>query len=122
MLYSGQPYIHAICVAWVSRNSNGVRTRSISSALYNMSVQLGNIIAQNIYRQDDLPLYRRGNTQLFILELTTIPVILLAKAYYVFKNRRRDKIWNAMTEEEKEDYRNNTKDEGTRRKDFRFAH
>ncbi|KAK6884880.1 putative transporter [Candida tropicalis] len=122
MLYSGQPYIHAICVAWVSRNSNGVRTRSISSALYNMSVQLGNIIAQNIYRQDDLPLYRRGNTQLFILELATIPVILLAKAYYVFKNRRRDKIWNAMTEEEKEDYRNNTKDEGTRRKDFRFAH
>ena len=25
-LYVGQPYIHAICVSWVSRNSNHVRT------------------------------------------------------------------------------------------------
>ncbi|EMG47664.1 hypothetical protein SBY92_004632 [Candida maltosa Xu316] len=121
-LYSGQPYIHAICVAWVSRNSNGVRTRSISSALYNMSVQLGGIIASNIYRKDDLPLYKRGNMQLFALDLATIPILLLTKVYYVYKNKRRDKIWNAMSEKEKDDYRKNTKDEGARRIDFRFAH
>ena len=50
----------------VSRNSNHVRTRSISSAVYNMFVQLGSIIASNIYRKDDLPLYKRGNMQLFL--------------------------------------------------------
>lgn len=122
MLYFGQPYIHAICVAWVSRNSNGVRTRSISSALYNMAVQLSNIIGQNIYRQDDLPLYKRGNMQLFCFSLATIPIILLTKVYYVYKNKKRDEIWSSMTEEEKENYRMNTKDEGTRRLDFRFAH
>ena len=122
MLYSGQPYIHAICVAWVSRNSNGVRTRSISSALYNMAVQISNIVGQNIYRKDDLPLYKRGNMQLFCFSVATIPIILLTKAYYVYKNKKRDEIWSAMTEEEREEYRKNTKDDGTRRLDFRFAH
>ncbi|RCK57865.1 hypothetical protein Cantr_06728 [Candida viswanathii] len=110
-LYLGQPYIHALCVAWVSRNSNHVRTRSISSAVYNMFGQVDAIIGANIYRNDDLPLYHRGNMQLFVLTLLAIPVILLAKGYYVWQNKRRDKIWNAMTEEEKDDYRNTTKDE-----------
>ncbi|RCK57429.1 hypothetical protein Cantr_06713 [Candida viswanathii] len=121
-LFMGQPSIHPICVAWVSRNSNHVRTRSISSAVYNMFVQLGSIVSANIYRQDDLPLYHRGNMQLFALTATTIPVLLIAKGYYVWQNKRRDKIWNAMTEEEKDDYRNTTKDEGSKRLDFRFAH
>ena len=60
--------------------------------------------------------------QLFFVEIATIPIIMLTKAYYVFKNKRRDKIWNAMSEEEKDDYRKNSKVEGARRLDFRFAH
>ncbi|KHC56889.1 hypothetical protein MGE_05113 [Candida albicans P75010] len=121
-LYVGQPYIHAICVSWVSRNSNHVRTRSISSAVYNMFVQLGSIIASNIYRKDDLPLYKRGNMQLFFITLTLIPVLLLAKGYYAWQNKRRNKVWKAMTEEEKDAYRKTTKDEGAKRLDFRFSH
>ncbi|EER31281.1 conserved hypothetical protein [Candida tropicalis MYA-3404] len=122
MLYLGQPYIHAICVSWVSRNSNHVRTRSISSAVYNMFVQLGSIIASNIYRKDDLPLYHRGNMQLFVIAVILVPILLLTKAYYVWQNKRRDKVWNSMSEEEKHAYRNTTKDEGSKRLDFRFAH
>lgn len=121
-LYLGQPYIHAICVSWVSRNSNSVRARSISSALYNMFAQLGSIIAQNIYRADDLPLYRRGNMQLFFITVALIPILLLTKFYYVSQNRKRDKVWNAMTEEEKDYYRKNTTDDGSARLDFRFDH
>ena len=43
-------------MGWNARNSNTVRTRAVSAALYNMFVQSGNIVAVNIYRDDDKPL------------------------------------------------------------------
>lgn len=55
------PYIHVTCVYWVSRNSNSIRSRAVSSALYNMFLQLDSIAANQIYRTDDKPFYHRGN-------------------------------------------------------------
>lgn len=116
------PYIHAILVAWCSRNSNTVRSRTTSAALYNMFVQAGSIVASNIYRKDDLPKYYRGNTQLFAIAWGALGTILLTKAYYIWRNKSRDKIWNAMTREEQNIYRATTTDKGNKRLDFRFAH
>ncbi|KAM3122047.1 hypothetical protein CJJ07_005071 [Candidozyma auris] len=116
------PYIHAICVAWVSRNSNSIRSRSVCSALYNMTVQLGNIASYNIYREDDKPLYHRGNFQLFWCAVAMIPLLILVKLYYVWRNKSRAAKWNAMTPEEQEHYVQTTTDEGNKRLDFRFDH
>ena len=119
--------LKAIVVAWVSRNANNVGNRSVSSALYNvghralqtcrsftngfqqMSVQAGDIAAYFIYRDDDKPKYRRGNTALIAINILAIFVFIGAKLYYVFENRRRDKAWNAKSEREKADYIKNTK-------------
>lgn len=119
-LLLGGPYIHAICVAWVSRNSNSIRTRSVSAAVYNIFVQLGNIVARNIYRVDDLPLYHRGNMQLFFLALAMFPILGLTRYYYVWRNNSREKIWQLFLAEEKEQYIRTTEDEGNKRLDFRF--
>ncbi|EGS20287.1 uncharacterized protein CTHT_0040260 [Thermochaetoides thermophila DSM 1495] len=116
------PYCHAILVGWNARNSNAVRTRAVSAALYNMFVQSGNIIASNIYREDDQPLYRRGNKILLAIVCYNIVQFYLVKLFYIWRNKVRERKWNAMTPQEQEDYVLNTKDEGLKRLDFRFAH
>ncbi len=87
-----------------------------------MAVQAGSIISANIYQDDDKPLYKTGNQNLVIINVLVIGAFLFAKFYYVWRNNRRDKIWNAMTEQERRDYVRNTKLTGSRRLDFRFAH
>jgi len=46
----------------------------------------------------------------------------LAKGYYVWKNKRREKIWRSWTAEERLRYLETTSDKGNKRIDFRFAH
>ncbi|KAL9109850.1 MAG: hypothetical protein Q9227_005553 [Pyrenula ochraceoflavens] len=116
------PDAHPIQVSWNSRNSNSVRLRTVSASLYNMGVQTSNIIAANIYREDDKPRYRRGNRVLVILCVSNIALYTLTKVYYVMKNKRRESIWGRMTGEEREEYVAGTSDKGNRRLDFRFAH
>lgn len=47
-LLIGMPYVHAIVVAITSRNAGSVRTRTVATALYNMTVQVSSIIANNV--------------------------------------------------------------------------
>ncbi|KAJ4267706.1 hypothetical protein NW762_003820 [Fusarium torreyae] len=116
------PSAHAIQVGWCSRNSNTVRTRTVSAAVYNMICQVGGIASANIYRADDRPHYRRGNKQLTAICSANIVIYLLAKGYYVWRNKQRDREWDALSKEEQVRYLETTTDSGSKRKDFRFAH
>ncbi|KAM0276080.1 hypothetical protein ACHAQH_007099 [Verticillium albo-atrum] len=116
------PSPHAMHVAWGSRNSNSVRTRAVSAALYNMMVQLARVIYSNIYREDDRPEYRRGNRVLVAIACINICVYIIAKGFYIYKNKSREKKWQAMTEDERIRYLDTTKDKGSSKLDFRFVH
>jgi hypothetical protein len=87
-----------------------------------MSVQLGGVIGANIYREDDKPLYHRGNSVLIAISILALAMFLFAKGYYIWRNKTREKIWGAMSVEERGVYLNTTKDEGNKRLDFRFGH
>lgn len=116
------PSTHAIQVGWCSRNSNTVRTRTVSASLYNMFVQVGGIIISNIYRQDDAPLYRRGNKMLVAFCIANLVIYGLTKLFYLWRNRVRGREWESMSQDEKEAYLETTTDTGSGRKDFKLAH
>lgn len=120
-LIIGYPYAHAVLVALTSRNSGSVRTRTVGSSLYNMSVQASSVISSQIYRTDDKPYYYKGNKVLLGLVAWNIVLFVAGKAYYTIKNNQRDKIWNSWTREERIQYLATTQDKGNKRLDFRFA-
>ncbi|PGH17219.1 hypothetical protein AJ80_04928 [Polytolypa hystricis UAMH7299] len=114
-LLIGSPYLHAVVVAITSRNAGSVRTRTVASAIYNMCVQASSIISSNIYREGDKPLYRTGNKILIGITVYNIFLFIGAKLYYVWRNKSRAKIWDAMTSEEKDAYLIGNKNRGNKR-------
>lgn len=80
-------------------------------------VQASSIVSANIYRTDDAPrcqyilimywerqtqslLDRRGNAILIGINLFNIVIMYPGvKAYYMWRNKKRDATWNAMTSE-----------------------
>ncbi|KAJ0342016.1 hypothetical protein COL154_009937 [Colletotrichum chrysophilum] len=116
----GQPSTHAAHVGWCSRLSNSVRTRAISAALYNITIQLSGIASSNIYREDDKPHYHRGNKNLIAITVATIFAYAFAKVYYTLRNKSKRDRWNAMSDQEQAAYLNRTTDEGNKRLDFFF--
>ncbi|RPA85531.1 MFS general substrate transporter [Ascobolus immersus RN42] len=121
-LVTGHIYAHAVLVALTSRNAGTVRTRTVASAIYNMFVQAGSIISSNIYRTDDKPYYRKGNTVLIAINAFAMCLFIATIFYYKTKNARREAIWSKMTKEERKQYLSTTKDEGNKRLDFRFIY
>ncbi len=75
-----------------------------------------------IYTAPDAPFYRTGNKVLLGIIGYNVVLIIAIKFYYIWRNSQRDKKWNAMTQEEKDQYLATTKDTGSKRLDFRFAH
>jgi hypothetical protein len=116
------PSAHPNQVSSNSRNSNTVRSRTVSAAMYNMSVQTSGIISANIYRDDDAPKYKRGNKVLLGLLGMNVCLYLGTKVYYQKRNEYKERKWRVMTEEERMEYIATTRDEGNKRLEFRFAH
>lgn len=87
-----------------------------------MTVQLGNIISANIYQPYDAPLYQRGNNALIALDILAIVLFVVAKLYYIRRNKLLEQKWDAMSDQEKAVYIAGTTDEGNKRLYFRFKH
>ena len=66
---------------------------------YAVSVQMGNIIGNNVFRADDAPLYKRGYSILLGLNLLGIAMFVANKVYYIRRNEQREVIWRALSEE-----------------------
>ncbi|KAK5131748.1 hypothetical protein LTR08_000579 [Meristemomyces frigidus] len=120
LLLVGMPSMQAAQVGWCSRNSNTVRTRAVSAAIFNIMIQLSGIASSNIYRDDDKPYYHRGNGQLIAINVACMAANILAKAYYTYRNKHNLAKWNSMTQDQRKEYLTTTSDKGNKRLDFVF--
>ncbi|KAI0095245.1 MFS general substrate transporter [Irpex rosettiformis] len=121
-LITGYPDTHPVQVAWASTNAYSVGGRTVSASLYNMFVQAGGIVSSNIYRNDDKPLYKRGNRILIGITVLNIVLYGLTWIFYRSINRHRSRTWNSMTPEEQQTYLDTTKDKGNQKLNFRFSY
>ncbi|KAK9452897.1 major facilitator superfamily domain-containing protein [Dipodascopsis uninucleata] len=119
-LIVGYPYFHPILIAWISCNSNDHERRALSSAWYNIFVQCGKIAASNIYQSKDAPYYHTGNKALLGIACATSVISFSTGMWFKYENKKRDRALDAMTEEQREEYKATTSDIGNRRLDFKL--
>ncbi|KAJ9652639.1 hypothetical protein H2198_008119 [Neophaeococcomyces mojaviensis] len=122
-LVSGYPYFHPILSAWISENSFSVKKRALTAATYNVIVQVGSLIGSQIYRADDAPYYHRGNKVLISFCVVALVALVAQSQWLKVLNKRKEQVWNKMTEAEKAQYQADTKArelDGNKRLDFRF--
>jgi hypothetical protein len=121
------PNPYSLCFVSPAPLSPPLASRSVDPrlgltfSLYNMAVQLSQIIGSNIYQASDAPRYVKGNTVLLVICGVCLVLYPLTYVFYRTINSRREAKWSAMSEEQKSTYLSTTKDEGSRRLDFRFA-
>lgn len=89
---------------------------------HQISAQISGVASAFIYKEHDKPLYKKGNTTLLAVNILSIFVFLCTKAYYVWRNKQKARIWSGMSEAEREDYIKNSPVKGPKRLDFQFAH
>jgi hypothetical protein len=86
---------------------------------------LASNIATEIYRADDAPNYYRGNKVLISICVLAAVILVSQRQYFWILNRRKQREWDEMTSEEKEEYQMDQvarEKEGNRRLDFRFTY
>ncbi|KAK9479176.1 major facilitator superfamily domain-containing protein [Lipomyces japonicus] len=119
-LLLGYPYYHPILISWISANSNNPDRRSMAFAIYNICVQCGNILAANVYTEDDAPFYRRGNGVLIGINIASMIWVLLIRQYYTHENKRRERVWDELSEEDKVEYIKTSKGLGNQQLNFKL--
>ncbi|EAU34147.1 conserved hypothetical protein [Aspergillus terreus NIH2624] len=124
-LISGYPYFHPIVSAWISENTFDVKKRAITAATYNVVVQIGAVIASQIYRKYDAPYYYTGNKVLISICALALVTFLVQREALRYMNRQKEKKWGAMSPEERLVYQADQtarEKEGNKRLDFRFKY
>ncbi|KAL4891568.1 MFS transporter [Aspergillus ambiguus] len=124
-LISGYPYFHPIVSAWISENTFDVKKRAITAATYNVVVQIGAVVASQIYRNYDSPYYYTGNKVLVAICALSLVTFVVQRESLRYMNRQKDKKWREMSSDERLVYQADQTErekDGNKRLDFRFKY
>ncbi|KAK7424700.1 hypothetical protein QQX98_000277 [Neonectria punicea] len=124
-LISGYPYFHPLVSSWISENSFDVKKRAVAAATYNVIVQMGSVVGNQIYRKWDAPYYKTGNKVCVSILALAIVVFLGQRQWIISLNKKKEQEWERLTPEEKVEYQTDKvarEQDGNKRLDFRFAY
>ncbi|KAI9269149.1 major facilitator superfamily domain-containing protein [Phascolomyces articulosus] len=114
------PSWHGMHIAYMSSNMAPAGKRALALGAIIGAANLDGVPGSQIYRASDAPRYPTGNTVCIILNIAAFGLFITQRVSYSISNKRREKKWNALSDTEKEEYNNTTKDRGNRRLDYRF--
>ncbi|KAI8336366.1 major facilitator superfamily domain-containing protein [Chlamydoabsidia padenii] len=114
------PSYHGMHIAWMSANLAPIGKRTLALGAIIGFANICGVPGSQIYQMNDAPRYRRGNWILVGISITCAALLILQHFRYKYTNQRREKIWNAMTENEQRNYLATTKHQGSNRLDYRF--
>ncbi|KAJ4264354.1 hypothetical protein NW762_005551 [Fusarium torreyae] len=80
---------HPINGSWVSLNAKSAGERSVSMAIHIMAANCSGLVGGQIFRSEDLPIYRRGWTVIVCLSSAAVFFSLWANLQYYLGNGRK---------------------------------
>lgn len=88
-------------------------------------IRSGSLVGSQIYRSWDVPYFKNGNKVCISILALSLATFLLQRQWLVHLNKRKAKVWDSMTQEQKVIYQTDQEAreaEGNKRLDFRFAY
>ncbi|KAI9014487.1 major facilitator superfamily domain-containing protein [Phycomyces nitens] len=120
LFVASQPLWHGMQIAWMASNLAPIGKRTLALGAVVAVANLLGVPGSQIYR-NDAPRFKTGNWINFSLILLAAVLFIFQYFRYRITNKRRDRIWGAMTTEERNLYSETTKHKGSDRLDFRFT-
>jgi sugar phosphate permease len=116
------PLTHPLNISWMTENMAPLGKRTVASGLIIGFANIFAVWASQIYRAEDAPKFRNGNTVNVAVCILAVLLWIGLRQYYINANKKRDALWNVKSKEEKEFYLATTADLGNKRLDFRYAY
>ncbi|KAF8207821.1 MFS general substrate transporter [Mycena galopus ATCC 62051] len=115
------PYNHPLNIGWMSENTGSVGKRTVASGAVIFAANIYAVWASQIYQASDAPYFKRGNSiNIAFAGFTTI-MWVVQKYYYRHLNRKREREYAALDEQEKREVDSEAEEKGNRSLRFRFT-
>ncbi|KAF8994908.1 MFS general substrate transporter [Cyathus striatus] len=121
MIVASWPYTHPLNIAWMSENTGSVGKRTVASGLIIGSANIYGIWGSQIYRADDAPDFKRGNTINMVFASIALSLWFLQKYNYKRRNALNAAQFAALSEEEKIEEEKQKEEKGNRSLLYRFT-
>ncbi|THG98855.1 hypothetical protein EW145_g7359 [Phellinidium pouzarii] len=115
------PSTHPLNIAWMSENTGSVGKRTIASGAVIGFANIYGTWGSQIYKADDSPNFRRGNTINIVFAGTATVLWVVQKYYYKYRNARNAKRFAALSDAEREREELEMEQKGNRSVTFHFT-